>query len=370
MARKIGALVALVTLLVTMIFPMEAEAGAKRRIAIMPFEYGSVSGIVGTYDVGKGIVSLLVTKLVNDGTYSVIERQMLDSLLKEQNFSVSDRADPTTACKIGKMLSVDALVVGTVTQFGFESKSTNVGAPVSIATGYIPYVGGIGSVFGGLSVRKSKARCGIDARVIDVNTGEVLASVHGFGESKRGGSTLGIIDCDSSGFETSIAGEATMQAVESVGGQLIAMANRVPDNQSVAQKNVEGKIADVTGTQVIVNVGKINGLAPGDNLQVDRAYKTVKDPDTGRVIKELTNTIAIVTLRSVDSDSAQGDVTKGSGVKVGDVVKKVTTDVSAVVITPIPDAIAAPPNAAPPKATMTTTGTVMNSKPTKAAGGK
>src|SRR3990167_7390988 len=85
-----------------LVCPQGALADAKRRVAIMPFEYGAVSSEVGTLDVGKGIVSLIITRLVNDGTYSVVERQMLDTILKEQNFSVSDRANPTTACKIGK----------------------------------------------------------------------------------------------------------------------------------------------------------------------------------------------------------------------------------------------------------------------------
>ncbi len=111
-----------------------------------------------------------------------------------------------------------------------------------------------------------------------------------------------------------------MQAVDSIGTQLLAMASKIPDNQSIAAANVTGKIADVTGAQVIVNIGKINGLAVGDHLQVDRAYKTVKDPETGKVLKELSNTIAVITLSDVDKDSATGSISQGSGVKVGDLV--------------------------------------------------
>lgn len=314
-------------------------ASLKRRVAILPFEYGAVTAEVGTVDVGKGITTLLITKLVNDGTFSVVDRQMLDSILKEQNLSVSDRADPATACKIGKILSVDAIVVGTVTQFGLESHSTNVGGAASYATGYIPYVGGL--PFGGLGVKKSKARVAIDARVIDINTTEILGACHGTGESKRGAVSIfggSGVDFGSDDFATTIAGEATMQAVDAIGGQVIAMASKVPDNQSIAAANVTGKIADVTGSQVIVNVGKTNGLALGDHLQVDRVYKTVKDPETGKVLKELTNTIAVITLSDVDKDSSTGSISQGSGVKVGDTVKKVTTSVSAVVIQPAANA--------------------------------
>jgi curli biogenesis system outer membrane secretion channel CsgG len=66
----------------------------KTRIAIMDFDYATVqsstSAMFGTnVDVGKGISDLLVTDLVKDGTYSIIERAALDKILKEQNFSKS-----------------------------------------------------------------------------------------------------------------------------------------------------------------------------------------------------------------------------------------------------------------------------------------
>jgi len=345
-ARKMSALTMALLLVATLLCPFSAQASGKRRIAVLPFEYGAVSSEVGTLDVGKGIVSLIITKLVNDGTYSVVERQMLDSILKEQNLSVSDRADPATACKIGKLLSVDAILVGTVTQFGFETHTTNVGAAASAVGSYIPYVGGFG--FGGLSTHKSKVKVAIDARLVDINTSEILAAVHGNGESKRGGVSLfggggsgwsggsGSLDMGSSGFASSIAGEATLAAVDDIGSQIITLAGKIPDNQSIAAANVEGKVADVTGTQVIVNVGKQNGLQPGDNLSVERAYKTIKDPETGKVLKEMTNTIAIINLSTCDKDNSTGSIVKGAGVKVGDTVKKVTTDVSAVVVQPVP----------------------------------
>jgi curli biogenesis system outer membrane secretion channel CsgG len=322
----------------------EARAEAKRKIAILPFEYGAVSSEVGTMDVGKGIVSLLITRLVNDGTYRVVDRQMLDSILKEQNLSVSDRADPATACKIGKLLSVDAIVVGTITQFGFENKNMNIGAAASAASSYIPYAGGFG--FGGLGVKKGKCKVAIDARLVDINTGEIVAAVNGSGTSKRGGVSLfggggggggggsGSFDMGSSDFASSIAGEATLQAVDSITTQLEGLATKIPDNQSIAAANVQGKIADVTGNTCIINVGKANGMASGDNLQVERVYKTVKDPTSGKVLKELTSTIAIINVTSVDPESSTGNVVKGSGVRVGDTVRKVTTDVSAVIITP------------------------------------
>src|SRR5712664_1916602 len=109
-----------------------AVAQDKKRIAVMNFDYGTVSTsvaqIFGTnQDIGKGIADMLVDRFVNDGVFSVIERKALDKILAEQNFSNSDRADPSSAAKIGKMLGVSAIVVGSITQFGRDDKNTSVG---------------------------------------------------------------------------------------------------------------------------------------------------------------------------------------------------------------------------------------------------
>ncbi|MBX9770041.1 MAG: hypothetical protein K2X29_01640 [Candidatus Obscuribacterales bacterium] len=337
---KLSALLVALSMVASLAFPTASFAGAKRRIAVMPFKYGAVAAEVGAADVGDGIVSLIVTRLVNDGTYSVCEREMIDAILKEQNLSNSDRADSTTAAKIGKLLGVDAIICGTVTQFGFENSNTNVGAGLSAASGYIPFAGGLG-MLSGLSVHKQKAKVGIDARVIDINTGEILGAVNGAGQSKRSGASMGGNWggnwWSASNFASSIAGEATLAAVDQVTTQLTAMSTKIPDNQSIANENVQGKIADVTGSTVIVNVGKMNGLKVGDHLQAERITKTVKDPTSGKVIKEVTSPVAIITLTEVDSSSSTGNVDRGSSLMVGDNVKKLSasTDVSAVLLTPV-----------------------------------
>ena len=139
-----------------------AFAQDKKRVAVMNFEYGTVqtgvAGIFGTnVDVGKGIADMLVDRLVTDGTYSVIERKALDKLIAEQNFSNSDRADPSSAARIGKLLGVNAIIIGSITQFGRDDKSTAVGGGA---------LGGITGRFGGNGRRQEERGqgCGGDQR--------------------------------------------------------------------------------------------------------------------------------------------------------------------------------------------------------------
>jgi curli biogenesis system outer membrane secretion channel CsgG len=92
-----------------------ADAQSKPRVAVLNFDYGTVrdasSALFGTdVDIGTGISDLLVEKLVNGGTFSVIERKALDAVLQEQNLSNSDRFDSNSAAKIGRLLGVDAII--------------------------------------------------------------------------------------------------------------------------------------------------------------------------------------------------------------------------------------------------------------------
>ena len=105
-----------------------ADPTEKKRVALFDFEFGAVHRWWSwDWDIGKGIADMVVTNLVRDGTYSVVERKQLDRILSEQNFQVSDRVNPATAARIGKILGVNAIVIGTITQFGFETKTNRRG---------------------------------------------------------------------------------------------------------------------------------------------------------------------------------------------------------------------------------------------------
>src|SRR5512134_1069079 len=152
---------------------VDAQAQAKRPlVAVMDFEYGTVDNWWGQYDIGKGMADQVVDALVNDGTFRVIERKKLDTVLAEQDFAQSDRADPSAAklAKIGKVLGVKYIIAGSITKFSTESRGGAV------------RVKGIG-----LGGKKAKSEVALTARVIDTTTGEIVASAKGLGESSKGG---------------------------------------------------------------------------------------------------------------------------------------------------------------------------------------
>jgi curli biogenesis system outer membrane secretion channel CsgG len=302
-----------------------AAGDRKARVAILDFDYATVhngvSAIFGTnVDVGKGVADLLLTYLVKDASYSVIERQALDKILAEQNFSNSDRADPSSAARIGKLLGVDAIIAGSVTQFGNDTKTTGVGG---VGAG----LGRIG--IGGFGQKQSKAIVGLTARIVNVDTGEIMAVAEGLGESKRTGTSLtgggggwtgfgaGNVNFGASDFQSTIIGEAVKAAVEKVSSAVIAEKSKV----AVRKVVVQGLVAAVTGNQLILNVGSAAGVKIGDQLNVERVTQEIKDPASGKVIRRLSATVGVVRVVEVDGESSVADIVSGSDFKVSDVVK-------------------------------------------------
>jgi curli biogenesis system outer membrane secretion channel CsgG len=301
------------------------QQAPKKRIAVLNFDYGtvqtSVTAIFGSnQDVGKGISSLLIQRLVQDGTYSVIERNELDKILNEQNFSNSDRADSSTAAKIGRVLGVDAVIMGSITQFGRDDKSTDIGGG-----GY-----GLGRFgLGGVQRKKAKAVVGISARLVDTSTGEILAAVTGTGESTRSGTSLvgagaggsggggGAVDMSSSNFGGTILGEAVNKAVDSMATQLETDAAKLP----TAKIQVSGLVADVSGNTLILDVGRKAGVHVGDKLEISRKVRTIMDPATGKVLKVITNKLGDATVTQADANSSTATFSGTTTPQVGDMVE-------------------------------------------------
>ncbi len=299
----------------------------KKRVAVLNFDYGAVQGGLAAIfgqnaDVGKGIADILVEKLVQGGVYAVYERKELDKILAEQNLSNSDRADPASAAKIGRLLGVDAIITGSITQFGRDDRNTKVGGGA---------FGGLAGRYGlgGVGKRESKALVAASARLINTDTAEIMAAVSGKGESTRSGTTLlgagsssgsgggGAVDMNTSNFANTILGEATAQAVSTIAAELQRNSARI----TARVVTIEGQVADATGDTLVLNVGTKVGVKVGDRLAVRRPSREIRDPSTGKVIRRIESSLGEVVITEADEISSVGKYAGAEPVKVGDTVR-------------------------------------------------
>jgi curli biogenesis system outer membrane secretion channel CsgG len=196
---------------------------ARLRAPISPVSYPSEAPSEGPGDaIGVGIADLLVERLLEVPGIRIVERRRLDLVMSEQRLAAGDpavRRDTTG----GHMLRARYVITGSVTRFGTEERRG---------------LGGVGGAFGlgALGFKRPKTQVALTARVVDVVTGEIIASMTGTGTSTKGGSILvgGIgggvgagVALTSSEFRTSALGEATERAIEALVADIVTKRDRL-----------------------------------------------------------------------------------------------------------------------------------------------
>jgi curli biogenesis system outer membrane secretion channel CsgG len=297
-----------------------SQPTARPRVAVLDFDFSSLSNSYSSlYSLGeaaRGVSDLLVDRLVRDGTFSVIERSRLDAVLAEQNLGRSGLLDANTAAQVGRILGVDAVILGSVTQFDVAVRRSGGGAPVLTPFGNFPLAVGVESVDVDANVQ-------LNARLVSTSTAEILAVVEGKGNASQSDSTVAVAGFgggSATSNEEKLLVLASQQAVEQIAQQLAGFAERLAA-QPRSLPTVDALVADVYGNQVILNKGSRDGYRVGLILSVERVVREVKDPATGAVLRKLTEPAGQIQLTEVDTSSSVGRILSGSGFRVGDVAK-------------------------------------------------
>lgn len=299
------------------------EVPAKKRVAVFDFDNAAVQGgITSPFfstappNLGKAVADLLIARLVQDATVSVIERAAIDKLIAEQNLSNSDRTDPRTAAKLGRILGVDAIILGSITRYDYDDQTT----------------GGGGSRFGGFgrgsmtTKHDIKAHVEITARIVSPDTAEVLLASQGVGEVFHKGVKVDVRDTSNvammgmSGATNPIMNEAMDKATVELAGQLEQIFPKLPPRTPV----IDGLVADANESgRLILNVGSQNGVKQGDHLQVWRAGKEIRDPATGKVLMRDDTLLGEAVVTTVAEISSIATYQGAEKVKTGDLVKSI-----------------------------------------------
>lgn len=273
--------------------PLTWAAGP--RVAIVDFENKSQHG---GWRVGRGAADVLTTELVKGTDFDVFERDRLVSIMEEQNLGSSGRIDPATAAKLGKIIGVQYIVTGAVTEYGQSS-------------------GGGGG--GGVHVGKKGYHASVDVRVVDVNTSRIVFADTGSGhKSSMNVRVFGFGGGES--WNEKSASEAMRGAVTEVVTKL-AKADFAGDQSAAAKPAGPVLLADVAGSDIVLNAGSGAGLKVGQTLTVKRKGREIKDPATGAVLKVTYKTLGKIKLTSVESSYAEATVVSGSDFKVGDIAE-------------------------------------------------
>ncbi len=269
---------------------------AKPRVAVMNFENKTQ---YGGWRLGYGAADILTTEMVKTGKFKMMERENLQTVLSEQNLGRAGRIDPATAARIGRIIGVEYIITGAVTEYGQSS------------------VGGGG---GGVHIGKKGYHATVDIRIVDAETGEIVFAdsashskstvnvrVFGFGGGER--------------FNEKRATEVMRVAVQ----KLAAKIAETHLKSGVARANpamaAQVLVADVDGKIITLNKGQSAGYSVGQKIGIYRLGKVIKDPASGKVLKKKYKKVGVIRITAVEDGYAEGRIISGAGFKVGDMVR-------------------------------------------------
>ena len=122
-------------------------------IAVVDFENGT--GEENNKELVEGIYGKMLNEFNQTGRFRLLERKRLESVLKELKLHVTGLVDPENAKQVGQMLGVSAMLFGELSVVKYERNKQSI---------FIMWTEG------------EKTEVSIDARLVDVESGEILAT--------------------------------------------------------------------------------------------------------------------------------------------------------------------------------------------------
>lgn len=257
-----------------------AAKALKRKVAIGRFSnetrYGRTLQTDASLDpLGKQASDMLSSRLVSSQKFLVFERPDISKIQAEQ-----------AILKDGGLVGVDALLLGSVTEFGRSTSGQS----------------------GFLSATKVQtARAKVEIRLVDPKTGLAFFAATGTGEaSTESGSVAGF--GSKADYDGSLNDRAIAAAISDVQNALISKLEERPWRTDILR---------VAGKQIFISGGTKQGLKVGDNLAILRQGETVKSAQTGFAITLPATPVGKARVVSLfgDSESNEGavaEVTSGA----------------------------------------------------------
>jgi len=275
--------------------------GVKKRIAVTSFE-NKVQGVPGSRLLGTGFAEMLTTALIKTGRFVVVERQALHDIIAEQELGQTGLVRRETAARIGQVLGAQIIVRGVISEFTI--RKSGGGGDIKIK-GF------------SLGTKSSNAHVGVDIRMIDSSTGQILHSHNASGTAVSTALTFGYeekdFDFTAGGFEKTPLGQATRQAIQDTVNFIV---NKMQGHPFTA------KVIKSKGSNIYINAGSLTNVKPGDRFLAFSKGEEFIDPDTGLSLGSEESLIGTVEVRDVKEKFSTVRLVSGKGLlKRGDIIK-------------------------------------------------
>lgn len=260
-------------------------AGRKARLGVLEVDNNSsansfsISTAAGDIDYSSattgvpvnGIEAIVIDSLAQTGRFRLVERTELSSVLGEQDLAASGRVAGPSGAATGNVLGAEFLVQVVITDYeaNTSGKSGGVGG---LLKSRVPVLGGIG---GG----KSEGRVGLNVRLIDAETSEIVFTKQIEAVIKEMNLSFGGVGF---GSDAILGGFMSSYSKTPIGQAVIAGVNEGVFElvKQVGAKAAEGSIVKADPSQIYINLGS-DSVSAGDVLRIQRMGEELIDPETG-----------------------------------------------------------------------------------------
>jgi len=270
--------------------------GPRRTVAVGKFDsIGSFAANYGDWSIGGGLSSMFVTALREADRFIVVERANLQQVLAEQELAAGGLTRQEGRPQSGNLQNAQIIIYSAVTEFDAGNKGGGLSLGVSS--------GALGSLLGGgASLQGKSGTVGLDIRLVDTSSGEIIDSfsVKETAKSRSFDVNAGYkgINLGTNQFYKTPLGQAARKAITKA-------------VQNIARKSEDVKwsssVVEYDGSEIYLNFGENAGLKSGDKFVVERVIKRLTDPTTGEVLSVRKKELGIITLTGVEERLSYGD---------------------------------------------------------------
>ncbi|HAI59775.1 MAG TPA: hypothetical protein DCM32_07855 [Xanthomonadaceae bacterium] len=245
----------------------------------------------------NGIEAMITDALNASGRFRLVERQAIGNVMQEQDFGASGRVAAPSAAGMGGILGAEYLIEAVITSYdpGTSARTTNVGGIANALGG--SRLGGLGALAGGLTVNSAAASLGMNIRLIDATTSEVMFTRQIEREIRESGIGFGGVGFGGGGAMGGFVGAYSRTPI---GQAVMASINEAVYElaKQVGSKPVSGSIIKVEGAQAYLNLG-MGAVSSGERLAVVRPGEALIDPETGIALGSTETPVGEVLVTSV-----------------------------------------------------------------------
>ncbi|MBV6621509.1 MAG: hypothetical protein KI793_00910 [Rivularia sp. (in: Bacteria)] len=268
------------------------------------------------------IADIIASRLAKDSNFIVIERTQIEPIYKSK----------TQLCKIRKKFGVEAILIGSLTQFDINKRTSG--------GGFLGF---------GKTTTNTNAAVELNIRIINTGTGEIIDSFTENGSANFSESNLeiprinvGVVN-NSNYTNTVTTSNNYLDDIYAKNGTEFRLSINTNQKEKVSHSSTENEgslmtsatkaaiykivekintnsdsfasvlrrfdytnslVVGTFGNYIVLNRGKLNGYRNGMRLKVEEVTKTFVDPRTKEVIRILTLPIARIEIISIDDKSS------------------------------------------------------------------